>query len=64
MRCPARFRQSDLFAADASISGSLPEVTRTELVSLLSALLLEVMTYQDRQPSAVQESDDEQQDHA
>jgi hypothetical protein len=60
MRRPIRSTQSDLFAAPATAPLSLPGTTRAELVSLLGALLLEVMCHQ--QPkliTAEKESDHE-----
>ena len=64
MRRPIRPKQSDLFAVSAAVPLSLPGATRAELVSLLSALLLEVMFHQ--QPkliTAEEESNHEQQNH-
>jgi hypothetical protein len=46
MRRPIRSKQCDLFSAPATAPLLLPGTTRAELVSLLGALLLEVMSYQ------------------
>ena len=58
-------KPGDLFAAPPTEPLSLPGVTRVELVSLLSALLWEVISHQRFQTrSAQQEPCHEQQDHA
>lgn len=66
MRRPIRSNQHDLFAVRAAAPPLLlPVVMRSELVSLLSALLLEVVSHQRlRVHRAQQESCHEQQDHA
>jgi hypothetical protein len=65
MRRPIRSKQRDLFAAPATAPLSLPVVMRSEVVSLLSALLLEVISHRRSQAHrARQEPCDEQQDHA
>jgi hypothetical protein len=65
MRRPIRSKQHDLFAVRAAAPPlSLPVVMRSELVSLLSALLLEVISHQRlRVHRAQQEPCHEQQDH-
>ena len=65
MRRPIRSKQCDLFAAPAAAPLSLPVVMRSELVSLLSALLFEVISHRRSQAHrAQQEPCHEQQDHA
>jgi hypothetical protein len=65
MRRPIRSKQCDLFAAPATAPLSLPVVMRSELVSLLSALLFEVISHRRSQAHrAQQEPCHEQQDHA
>jgi len=65
MRRPIRSQQCDLFAARAIAPPPLPVLTRSELVSLLSALLLEVISHRRSQAhQAQQEPCDEQQDRA
>lgn len=65
MRRPIRSKQRDLFAAPATSPLSLPVVMRSELVSLLTALLLEVVSHRRSQAHrAQQEPCHEQQDHA
>lgn len=66
MRRPIRSTQHDLFAARAAAPPlSWPVVMRSELVSLLSTLLLEVVSHQRSHVHRVQrEPCHEQQDHA
>jgi hypothetical protein len=64
MKRPIGSEQSDLFFARATLPQSLPAVMRAELVSLLSALLLEVISPQQHIITARKEVDHEQQDHA
>ena len=66
MRRPIQSTQRDLFAARAAAPPlALPVVMRPELVSLLSALLLEVVSHQrSHVQRAQQEPCHEQQDHA
>jgi hypothetical protein len=65
MRQPIRSKQRDLFAAPATAPMPLPVVIRSELVSLLNALLLEVISHRRSQAHrAQQEPCHEQQDHA
>jgi hypothetical protein len=65
MRRRIRTKQHDLFAVVAAAPLSLPVVMRSELVSLLSALLLEVVSHQrSHVHRAHQEPCHEQQDHA
>lgn len=65
MRQPIRSKQRDLFAARTTAPLSLAVVMRLELVDLLSALLLEVISHRRSQAHrAQQEPCHEQQDHA
>lgn len=65
MRRPIRLKPSDLFSAPASLPVSLPTGIRAELVNLLSALLLEVMSHRQHNTNTGQlEAAHEQQDHA
>ena len=65
MSRPIRSKQCVLFAAPATAPLSLPVVMRSELVSLLSALLFEVISHRRSQAHrAQQEPCHEQQDHA
>lgn len=65
MRRPIRSKQRDLFAVPATAPLALPVVMRAELVSLLGALLSEVISYRrSHAHRAQQESCHEQQDHA
>jgi hypothetical protein len=64
MRRPIRSKQRDLFATPVTAPLSLPVVMRSELVSLLSALLMEVISHRRSQAHrAQQEPCHEQQDH-
>ena len=55
MTRPVRSRQSDLFNAPTNTPLSAPRAVRTELVSLLCALLLEVVPAQQSQPITSEE---------
>ena len=55
MRRAARSRQFDLFNTPTSTPLSAPRAVRAELVSLLCALLLEVMPPQQSQPITAKE---------
>jgi hypothetical protein len=55
MRRPIRSKQRDLFAAPATAPTSLPVVMRSELVSLLNALLLEVISHRRSQARRAQQ---------
>ena len=50
MRRPARSKQFDLFNTPTSTPLSAPQAVRAELVSLLCALLLEVLPRRQSQP--------------
>jgi hypothetical protein len=62
---PIRSKQSDLFAEPVPTPTDLPATMRPDLVSLLCALMLEVISEQRSQMIAAQkEAAHEQQDHA
>jgi hypothetical protein len=61
MRQPIRPKQRDLFATPVTAPLSLPREKRVEVVSLLRALLLEVISQQRSQPQ--QEPPREQQNN-